>query len=76
MKTTIDNNLRVFQVVDSLGHEWFCNLQDLNMVINENNLRSDYFKIYHFLNNKPKVATKKMLRDMFAAHKIEMLFDY
>ena len=65
MKTTIDNNQRVFQVIDSYGRQYFCNLSELNKVMKENNLRMGYYTINHFWNNKPKRATKKLLNDMF-----------
>jgi DNA topoisomerase IB len=67
MKTEIDNNQRVFQVIDSYGRNYFCNLKDLNNVIKENNLREGYYKVFHFWNGKPKRATKKLLTEMFQA---------
>ena len=76
MKTIIDNNMRVFQVIDSVGHQYFCNLEDLNRVVNENEMKPGYFKIKHFWNNKPERVTKKHLKDMFEAHRIEMKFVY
>jgi hypothetical protein len=54
MVTTIDNNQRVFQVVDSYGRNYFCNLKQLNEVVRENNLIEGYYTINHFWNNKPK----------------------
>lgn len=39
MKTIIDNNQRIFLVVDSNGRNYFCNLKDLNTVILENELK-------------------------------------
>ena len=74
MQTILDNNQRVFLVVDSCGRNYFCNLKDLNKVILENNLNSGYYTIYHFWNNKPKKATKKLLKDMFNAQGIEQKF--
>jgi hypothetical protein len=67
MKTEIDNNQRVFQVIDSYGRNYFCNLNQLNQVIKENNLREGYYTINHFWNNKPKKASKKLLNEMFKA---------
>ena len=67
MKTEIDNNQRVFQVIDSYGRNYFCNLNQLNQVIKENDLREGYYKVFHFWNNKPKRATKKLLTEMFEA---------
>ena len=74
MKTILDNNQRVFMVVDSYGRNYFCNLKDLNTVILENNLTENYYTIYHFWNNKPKKVTNKLLKDMFNAQGIEKKF--
>ncbi len=74
MVTTIDNNQRVFQVVDSYGRNYFCNLKQLNEVIRENNLVEGYYTINHFWNNKPKKASKKLLKEMFEAQGIEKQF--
>ena len=74
MVTTIDNNQRVFQVVDSYGRNYFCNLKQLNEVIRENNLVEGYYTINHFWNNKPKKASKKLLKAMFEAQGIEKQF--
>jgi hypothetical protein len=74
MKILIDNNQRVFQVVDSMGHQWFCNLHHLNDVVKENRLVEGYYKIYHFWNNKPKIISNKELNGLFEAHRIEKQF--
>jgi hypothetical protein len=64
MKTTIDNNLRVLQVV--YGHnQVFCNIYDLNSIMKELDLRAGYFTIYYFENTKPKKCSKKMLKSFF-----------
>jgi len=65
MITTINNDLRVYQVIDSLGRNYFCNIEELNRVINDNQLRAGYFKIYHFWNNKPRRVSKKDLLSFF-----------
>ena len=74
MITIIDNNQRVFQVVDSYGRNYFCNLKQLNEVIRENNLVEGYYTINHFWNNKPKKVSKKLLKEMFEAQGIEKQF--
>ena len=74
MVTTIDNNQRVFQVVDSYGRNYFCNLKQLNEVIKENNLVEGYYTINHFWNKKKKKASKKLLKEMFEAQGIEKQF--
>ena len=48
MKTIINNDLRVYQVIDSLSHNYFCNIEQLNEVVKYGNLHPGYFKIYHF----------------------------
>jgi len=67
MTTSIDNNQRVFQIVSSTSKQWFCNLCDINKIIAANSLNEGYYKIYHFWNNKPRVASKGLLNDMFKA---------
>jgi hypothetical protein len=75
MKTTINNNLRVYHVVTSTGHQYFCNIEDLNRVVIENNLRSGYFKIYHFWDNKPKLLSSKLLKQMFEGSQLKQEFE-
>jgi len=76
MRTVIDNNQRVFQVVTSTGKQAFCNLTDLNKVVAELDTNPDYFVINHVFNNSLHKMGKKALRDMFAAHRIKMEFVY
>lgn len=76
MYTTIDNNQRVFQIIDSHGIQTFYNFDDINKVVTENNLRAGYFTIYSFWNNKPKKVGKGILKEMFKAHGIEQEFVY
>lgn len=75
MKTTIDNNLRVFQVITSVGKQAFCNIEQLNEVVEQLGTHAGYFKIYHFWNNKPQRVSKKYLDEMMKAHQIQRLFD-
>jgi hypothetical protein len=76
MKTTIDNNLRVFQVTTSTGKQFFCNLPDLNTIVSENSLQPGYFKVFHFWNNKPQKCSRKYLQEMHTANGIHMNFHY
>lgn len=76
MRTTIDNNYRVYHVVTSLGYQYFCNIEELNKVVNENELKVGYFKIYHFWNNKPQRLTKKDLKAMFEGSQLKQEFNY
>ena len=76
MTIQLDNNQRVFQVVTSVGKQAFCNLNQLNEVIEELGTHEGYFKLYHFWDNKAKVVSKKLLKDMFEAHDITPTFHY
>lgn len=58
---TINNSLRVYHVVNTTGNQWFCNIEDLNRIVKDNDLRAGYFKVYHFWNNKPERVSKKDL---------------
>lgn len=72
MKTTINNDLRVFQILTSTGKQFFCNLQDIKKIIITENLTEGYYKINHFWNNKPQRATKKLLNNMFNSANIDI----
>ena len=78
MKTTINNNLRVYQVITSLGRQYFCNLSELNKVIKADGCKAGYFKIYHFWNNKAQKVSKKDLKSFFEGHhpEIKQKFEY
>lgn len=76
MKTTIDNNRRVYQVVTSTMNQYFCNIEDLNKIVNENGLRAGYFKIYHFWNNKAQLVSKKELDSFFQGSDLKREFEY
>lgn len=76
MITILNNNQRVFQIVSSLGDQYFCNIQELNKVIKDNNLQAGYFTIYSFENIKPKKVHKTSLRILFMGAKIEQEFIY
>ena len=76
MKTTINNDLRVFQVLTSNGKQVFCNLQDLNQVINDLGTHAGYFKINHFWNNKAEKVSKKYLKELFEANGLTQEFYY
>ena len=76
MKTTINNNMRVYQVVDSLNHQIFCNIEQLNEAIEYLGCKAGYFKIYHFWNNKPVKLSKKDLKAMFDGSQLTQNFYY
>lgn len=76
MKTVINNNLRVYQVITSTGKQFFCNIEDLNKIVNDNNMNQGYFKIYHFWNNKAQKVTKKDLKAFFDGAQLKQEFFY
>lgn len=76
MFTTIDNNTRVFQVVTSTNKQAFCNLEQLNSVVEMLGTNEGYFTIYHFWNSKPKKVSKKYLKELFEANNLELKFTY
>ena len=76
MITTINNNLRVYQVVTSTGKQFFCNITQLNELVNTQKLFPGYFKIYHFWNNKPQRVTKKDLKAFFEGSDLKQEFIY
>ena len=76
MKTTINNNLRVYQVVTSLGRQYFCNIEQLNEVIKQDGAKPGYFKIYHFWNNKAQKVSKKDLKSFFEGSQLTQEFNY
>lgn len=76
MITTINNNLRVYQVVTSTGKQFFCNITQLNELVNTQKLLPGYFKIYHFWNNKPQRVTQKDLKAFFEGSGIKQEFIY
>ena len=76
MKTTINNNLRVYQVVTSTGKQAFCNIEQLNEVVKDLQCIEGYFKIFHFWNNKPQKLSKKDLKAMFEGSQLKQDFFY
>lgn len=76
MITTINNDLRVYQVKTSVGKQAFCNIEQLNEVVKGLQTHEDYFKIYHFWNNKPEKVSKKDLKGFFEAANLKQEFTY
>lgn len=76
MKTTIDNNSRVYQVKTSIGKQAFCNIEQLNEVIKDLQAQPGYFKIFHFWNNKAEKVTKKDLKGFFEGSNLKQEFIY
>ena len=75
MKTTIDNNLRVFQIVTSTGKQVFCNLDELNTVMSNLGTHAGYFRIWHFWDNKPKRVSRKYIDEMYTANNDKRTFN-
>jgi len=76
MTVTINNNLRVYQVVTSTGKQAFCNIEDLNAVVKDLGTNAGYFKVYHFWNNKAQKVSKKDLLGFFAGAGLKQDFIY
>jgi hypothetical protein len=76
MKTTINNNLRVYQVVTSTGYQAFCNIEQLNEVAKHLECKAGYFKVNHFWDNKSKKLSKKDLLKMFEGSQLKQDFHY
>jgi hypothetical protein len=76
MITTINNNLRVYQVTTSTGKQAFCNIEQLNEVIKDLQTHAGYFKIFHFWNNKAQKVTKKDLKAFFEGAQLTQNFIY
>jgi len=76
MTTTINNNLRIYQVITSTGKQAFCNIDELNNVCANLCTHVGYFKINHFYNNKPKKLSRKELDLMFEGSQLKRDFNY
>jgi hypothetical protein len=76
MKTTINNNQRVYQVVTSTSKQAFCNIEQLNEVISLLDTNEGYFKIYHFWNGKAEKVSKKYLKELFDSANLKQEFYY
>jgi hypothetical protein len=76
MKTTINNDLRVYQVITSTGKQVFCNITELNQVVKDLNTHPGYFKINHFWNNRAQRVTKKDLKSFFEGANLKQDFYY
>lgn len=76
MKTSINNDLRVYQVVTSSGKQVFCNIDELNNVCYNLSTNKGYFKIYHFWNNKAAYLSRKNLDLMFEGSQLKREFNY
>jgi len=75
MKTEINNDLRVYQIITSTGKQFFCNITQLNYVINSE-CKENNFKIYHFWNNKAQKVSKKDLKSFFEGSQLNQEFTY
>jgi hypothetical protein len=76
MTTTINNDLRIYQVLTNTGKQAFCNITELNQVVKEMNCREGYFTIYHFWSNKAKKVSKKDLKGFFEGSQLQQEFYY
>lgn len=75
MRTTIESDLRVFMVVKG-SKTAFCNIEDLNRVVQELQCREGYFSIYEIWNNKPKKVSQKHLAAFMEGAGLKQEFFY
>ena len=75
MTTTINNDLRIYQVVTAAGKQFFCNIEQLNFVVNAE-CKTGQFKVNHFWNNKAQRLSKKDLRAMLEGSQLTQEFKY
>lgn len=76
MITIIDNSLRVYQILDSNGRQFFCNIEDISRIVKGHNMRAGYFKIFHFWNNKAQRVSKKDLKAFYEGSQLKQDFIY
>ena len=72
MKTTIDNNQRVF-LISRQGfstRDFFCNLASIPAIIRTELEPHDDFIIFEYWNKKFKRCSKKHINEIFAANQI------
>jgi hypothetical protein len=74
MTTTINNDLRVYQVING-SNQFFCNIDQLNYVIGSE-CQEGNFKIYHFWNFKPQKLNRMTLDLMFEGSQLKREFNY
>lgn len=68
MITNVNNDQRIFIVTDG-NMNTVCNLEDLPNVWKTRS--TPYSKIYHLWNGKQRVASKKLINNMFKAASIK-----
>jgi len=73
MKTTIDNNSRVFLIhrIGFFTRDYFCNLEDIPVILKTELEPNDQYTISEYWNKKFKRCSKKHLNEMFAANKVD-----
>jgi hypothetical protein len=68
MKTTINNNQRVFVIINELNNDTiFCNLVDIPRLLKT----IDHYSIMHFWDFKFKRCSKKLINEMFENNNID-----
>lgn len=73
MKTTLNNNERVFLVQNQgFGNrkDIFCNLANIPFILAEYFEPNEDFKIFEYWNRKIKFCSKKHLNEMFKANQV------
>lgn len=73
MKTTINNNQKIFMLTGDMNKSIFCNLKDVPSSFNSFDNKDDV-KIFFFWNNKMKRVYKTKLNTWFKSNQIKALF--
>lgn len=73
MKTTIDNNQRIFLVTGDYNESFLCNIKELEKCCNEIQDKGS-IKIQHKWNNRFVRCSKKSIRDMLKSLKLNDKF--
>jgi len=60
-------NEKVFLITTSTGKSQFCNLLDIPYMIEKLGTTEGYYKVFHFWNNKMRVASVKYINEMLKA---------
>jgi hypothetical protein len=76
MNTSINNDLRVYQIITNSGKQIFCNIDELNNASANLSTNKGFFKVYHFWNNKAQYLNRKNLDLMFDGSQLKRKFNY
>lgn len=67
MITQLDNNQRVFQLIDDNENAFFCNLSQVKQTIESKAI----VRMYYFWNNKPKLIGLNAMNEMLKKNQLQ-----